>query len=505
MPRPMTPALDIRIIFVGVDGLGGADLRLEKEIAAIKDELTQDRLAASLPARADAQGTTDALHAALLDAPRAQVLHFSAHGHSAKGLMLRDADGHAVTANGPQLARFLGRFRNLRLIVLGACHQKQQADALIDVFDCVLATSGVVPIDASRQFMRALYKGLANGDSVAAAFETARDRLAIDAPGAEKQVCLMHRETIDPHWVRLDPVHGPTLTAAQRTATADYLRARVDSFRDVVLTANVKRWQDAVPHKPSAAPRIIRIEVPEPGDAWHRIWRPDRDEWHAVAAEIGRAVDEIRRGDWTRVHIVVHLPYSLAALLACALQAMNHELIIYQWTPPPLRAEGQRAWEPWGPGAVEAMPPRDDAPFFHPVDWPEHTMPDFTGDIAITVAVSRPIAAELVYAAAPDRSRIRLVSLVPRKGTGQATLDQHNIERAAGQLDEAIQMAGARFPNATAIHIFPCAPKALIMRGSLRVATSPVRVIVHEFFQDAEPHPLYLPMVDLKDGVVIEP
>lgn len=495
---------DTRILFVGFAEPGADDLCLTDEIAAIEGAFSEAHVSGALPIYARADASTDSLHGALLAATRAQVLHFSAHGHSVKGLLLYDAEKRSILVSGPQLAGLLGRFRNLRLVVLGGCHQDHQAQALRDIFDCVLATSGRINVDASRQFMRAFYKGLANGDSVGAAFKTAKARVAIDAPESREQFWLIHREQIDPDWVRLDPVRAPAATAAEIKATDDWLEKNVNSFEDVVITANVTDWKDAVPHTPSAAPQVFDIAVPDRQGGWQRDWPPRRDEWAAVVAEIETVAETIRLGDWRRVHVVVHLPFGLSALLAQSLEAMNHDVIFYQWTPPPKDAAARRAWLPWGPGAPEAMPAPDDTPFFEPVAWPKDPQPGFTGDVAITVAVSRAIAPELVYAAAPNRSRIRMVPLVPRGGASQAALDQRNIGRASAQLSEALDKAATHYPKAAAIHLFVCAPKALLMRAALQLANNPVRVIVHEFYKHAEPSACYLPMTDLHARSIID-
>lgn len=497
-----TPNEDIRILFVGFDTTRGHSLQLDEEIDAIEGALADADMVGALPIRSDPRGTTDSLHSALLNAPRVQVLHFSAHGHPAWGLVMVDAEDRQVMASGTQLSKLLGRFRNLRLIVLGGCYQKRQAAALKRIFDCVLATSDEVPVDASRQFMRAFYKGLARGDSVGAAFKTAKARIAIDAPGAARQFWLERRRGLDPDWVRLDPVSGSAPTVEQIDAVDAWLRARVNSSEDIVITANATDWREAVPHA-GAEPEVRVIDVPSRQGGWHRVWPPRRSEWSAAAEQIKAIAREVQAGRWKRVHLVTHLPFGLAALLTRLLEAMKYELIVYQCTPPRGDAENQRRWQPWGPGAAEAMPPPDATPFFVPPVWPARRDPDFTGEVAITVGVSGEIAPELVYAAAGESHRICLFPLLPREGAGQSSVDQRNIGRAAAQLAEALQKAGSKFPKAKAVHLFARAPQALIMRAALRLATSPVRVIVNEFFPGAE-QPLYLPMVDLKDGVVIE-
>lgn len=504
MPEATRLDEDTRIIFVGFAEADDTGLCLDEEIEAIEGAFAGANMAGALPISAHANASTDTLHGALLAAKRAQVLHFSAHGHTVQGLLLYDAEGRPVLAAGSQLATLLGRFRNLRLVVLAGCHQDHQAEALRDIVDCVVATSGRINVDDSRQFMRAFYLGLAHGDSIGVAFETAKARIGIDAARASEQFWLIHREQINPAWVRLDPVRASAATAAEIEATGDWLERHVNSFEDVVITANVTDWRDAVPHKRSAAPPVFDIAVPDRQGGWQRDWPPKRDEWAAVAAEIERVAAIIREGDWKRVHLVVHLPFGLSALLAQSIEAMNHDVIIYQWTPPPKDADARRAWLPWGPGAPEAMPAPDDTPFFEPIDWPERPQPGFTGDLAITVGVSRPIAPELVRAAAPDRSRIRLVPLVPRGGASQAALDQRNIGRASAQLTDALSKGAAHYPNAAAIHLFVCAPKALLMRAALRLATSPLRVIVHEFYAHAEPRACYLPMTDLHARSIVE-
>lgn len=498
MPRfPAPNSEDIRVIFVGFNALADHDLHLDELIAAIEGELDSANAAGALPIHADAEGRTDSLQAALLTAPRAQVLHFSAHGHPLRGLMLHDGEGRSVMASGQQLVELLGRYRNLKLIVLHGCHQKSQADALKAIFDCVLATSGTIDKDASRQFMRAFYKGLAHGESVGAAFQIAEGEVAVVAPKSKGQFWLIPHEGIDPDWIRLHPVRGRRATRQEVDASVEWLRETVTSFDDVVITANVTDWTDAVPVAAGVEPHVIDIPVPDRKGGWQRDWPPQREEWAAIAAKIDEVAASIKRGTWKRVHVVVHLPFGLSALLVKSLEAMNHELIIYQWTPPSGRAEASRRWQPWGPGASEAMPPPDRRPFFKNVRWPDRAQSQFEGDIALTVGVSRPIARDLVFTACGNPSRVRLVPLIPIDGAGQASLDQRNIGRAAEQLADALQTAAARFPRAAAIHLFVCAPKALLMRAVLRQATSPVRVVLHEFFADAKPSACYLPLTDL--------
>lgn len=156
----------VRVLFLASNPVASKPLDLEGEAAAIQDELEKAGVAHALPVYVHTAATTDDLHEALMHAPYAQVLHLAGHGSVEHGFFGVDPDGHPVPLDGSDLAQVLATFPNIRLVVLSACHQLKHADEIAKIVPCAIGTSDALSDDAARRFSRALYKGLANNESV---------------------------------------------------------------------------------------------------------------------------------------------------------------------------------------------------------------------------------------------------------------------------------------------------------------------------------------------------
>ena len=106
------------------------------------------------------------------------VVHFSGHG-STPGIYLHQESGGAQLVPGERLRKFL-EGRGVRLVVLNACHSKDQADALMSVVDAVVGTTDAVGDEAARRFSSAFYRGMGNGLSVGDAFRDGCDAVALN-------------------------------------------------------------------------------------------------------------------------------------------------------------------------------------------------------------------------------------------------------------------------------------------------------------------------------------
>lgn len=492
----------VRVLFHGSDAIPDRPLDLDREAAAIKTELEAHGLAGALPLRADLDGNTAMLQEALLRAPRAQVLHLSAHGHPTKGMMMFDPEGRRVPVTGDELAELLKPHRNIRLVVLSACHQTKAARQLQSLVDCVIGTSAAVKTDSNRVFMCAFYKALAHGESVGEAFDAAARMSQINKARSAKAIFLAHRRAVDPRYVRLDPISGARVTPDEFLVARRRLAQVVNPHDDLVIWCNVPEWRQIVPHSPGSAP--ADIEIPTPSGPWQRDDPPDRATWETVAQHIRAIGAAVQASSHTRIHVVVKMPYSLQALLARSIEAMNRETIFYQESPPGQgEAADKRTWQPWGPGAAEFMPPVRQTPVFNAANPPRHPSRE-TCEVAIAVEVSRPIDPELIHRAlGVPRHAVKLYHLIPQAGASQVAITAATVGRAASQLDDLLQSVAGWYPRARGIHLFIAAPAALVARGVMKVNNSPIPVYIHEFFASAQGGARYRRMLDLTRGEVV--
>jgi WD40 repeat protein len=86
---------------------------------------------------------------------------------------------------------------NLRLVVLNACHTRQQAEALTEVVDCVVSMKRTITDRAAIQFAASFYGALAFGKSVQKAFEQGVARLSIEGIGEADTPELLVRAGVD--------------------------------------------------------------------------------------------------------------------------------------------------------------------------------------------------------------------------------------------------------------------------------------------------------------------
>jgi len=101
------------------------------------------------------------------------ILHFSGHGTGAQGIVLEDASGNTEMLSTNSLARMVKLLKdNLRMVVLNACHSKEQATALSETIDYTIGMNSPILDEAARIFAAYFYQALAHGRSVQDAFES---------------------------------------------------------------------------------------------------------------------------------------------------------------------------------------------------------------------------------------------------------------------------------------------------------------------------------------------
>jgi TPR repeat protein len=156
-----------------------------------------------------------------LEETRPQIVHFSGHG-GARGLVFGSADGRHPRPVGTAVLRemFEKDPGSIRLVVLTACHSREQAEAIKEVVGCAIGTRDRISDEASITFNTKFYSAIATGRSVQDAFERARMALRMEHPEEGEILQLLHRDDIDPATIvlvsrfrRFAPA-GATATAA---------------------------------------------------------------------------------------------------------------------------------------------------------------------------------------------------------------------------------------------------------------------------------------------------
>jgi len=184
LPHPPVPARNFAL-WLGASPLGATQLGLAEEIRQIQlalgDIKPGDRLTiASIPNARPMDLVRE------LQAREPGIIQFSGHGGTG-GPVFQDDHGEARPLPAADLAELLRLGGDpVRVVVIAACSSNAYAEALQPHVDCVIAMRGLVGDTDAREFATELYRRLAMGDSVQAAFDNAKlvMRLARPAGGA---------------------------------------------------------------------------------------------------------------------------------------------------------------------------------------------------------------------------------------------------------------------------------------------------------------------------------
>lgn len=180
---PLPGRLSILVLMANPAGTVDLDLAAERQVIA---RVWRDHPAVTvrfLPDSAGQRGTFDALRRELL-AAETHVLHFMGHGgfdrERGRGtLSFEHDDGRRDAVSGADLARLLGDFDSLRLVVLNACHTAEAVDAdganpfagvatalVRGGVPAVVAMQAAISDRAAIAFCQELYHRLAQGEPV---------------------------------------------------------------------------------------------------------------------------------------------------------------------------------------------------------------------------------------------------------------------------------------------------------------------------------------------------
>jgi len=157
-----------KILFVSADPTNESRLAIQREHRWIKQELQMsigrerfafDCLLAVRPSD---------LSRALLQVPRASILHFSGHGTDGSGsICLEDENGNAHPVTGAAIAALLNPISSqLSCVVLNACYSENQAYAILEYVPYVIAMTDAIADDAAIAYSIGFYQAVFNGETI---------------------------------------------------------------------------------------------------------------------------------------------------------------------------------------------------------------------------------------------------------------------------------------------------------------------------------------------------
>jgi hypothetical protein len=212
------------ILFLAANPLGTDRLALDQEARAIQMELERSghRDQFELVTRWAAQ-PLDLLRE--LRRLKPTVVHFSGHGgpnitgggppgqaprrdvvgepgpldgEHQRGLFFQGPDGRPQLVSTAALEETFGAAgSSVKLVVLNACYSDVQTEALLAHIDCVIGMGGSILDDAARNFSIGFYGGLAESESIAAAFKQGRAAIRLEGLRDSDRPKLKVRDGVD--------------------------------------------------------------------------------------------------------------------------------------------------------------------------------------------------------------------------------------------------------------------------------------------------------------------
>lgn len=200
------------ILFLASNPSQTAKLQLEKEFVRISSSLqngvTEFKLVAEWAI------TPGDLHQAILK-HKPHIIHFSGHGVADKddlpggrnigpavaeqgGIVLQGPGGEPRFVSGAALAdmfRIMATRINIEIVILNACHQEEQARAIVRHIPYVIGTNDAIGDNAAIEFSTGFYRGIsAEGGDVAFAFDLAKNNIMLEGLEVSQVPVIYRRE-----------------------------------------------------------------------------------------------------------------------------------------------------------------------------------------------------------------------------------------------------------------------------------------------------------------------
>ncbi len=194
--QPDVGTVGMRLLFVAAGPLDESRLRLDAEHRDIRSRIQsstqRDQIEVEIVGAARATDLIDALNRT-----RPTILHLAGHGDQI-GIALEDDHGMAADVSAQQLLRLVGSApKSLRMVVMNTCDSASQARSLVNVVDASIGMTRSVGDDAARTFAAQLYSSLAEGITLAPAFDQARLQVRLAGLAGDDIPALFIRRGLD--------------------------------------------------------------------------------------------------------------------------------------------------------------------------------------------------------------------------------------------------------------------------------------------------------------------
>lgn len=212
----------IKALFLAANPAVTSRLALDEEIRLIEEMVRKARYRNTLAFQsAWAVRPDDLLQ--LLNEHQPHIVHFSGHGIG-EGLQLAGENGEARLVTTQALKRLFTALKdNIRLILLNACYSREQAQALVEVIDCVIGMSESIGDEAATIFAASFYRALGFGRSVQNAFDQGLVALSVANIPEEDIPQLLVKDGIDPNQIVLVNGRKPRVASPARGVPAPAL------------------------------------------------------------------------------------------------------------------------------------------------------------------------------------------------------------------------------------------------------------------------------------------
>jgi len=146
----------------------------------------------------------------LLNQHQPHIVHFSGHG-SGEGLSLAGDDGRDRLVTTRALKMLFTTLKdNIRLVVLNACYSREQAQALVEIIDCVIGMKESIHDDTAIAFASSFYRAIGFGRSIQEAFEQGITLLLLEGIAEEDIPELLVKGGVDTNKVVLIAPGNPS-------------------------------------------------------------------------------------------------------------------------------------------------------------------------------------------------------------------------------------------------------------------------------------------------------
>ena len=162
-------------------------------------------------------------------------VHITGHGELDK-IILQDLNRKARLVEKGFLKGLLsGKKDIIKLVFLNVCDSCQQAQEMSEYIDCVIGIEGKINDASGRLFSKTFYGSLAEGNSLAHAFEEAHSQLSQER---DFDVKPYYRSGIDPASVYLVPLSDPDDLPINITINITINILSIDELKNLVCKLN---------------------------------------------------------------------------------------------------------------------------------------------------------------------------------------------------------------------------------------------------------------------------